>query len=142
MKILGKELFQIIPADYRFGICIMGIYFYISKIKLRPAQKSIRKKELRERLLQRDGHRCQICGTRLRTDTLSVHHIKPRSEYPELVNDPANMTCLCRNCHLQLHIAQDRERAARMKRNRVSMHLTVPVNPCLPTLYEKTQGHP
>lgn len=59
-------------------------------------------KILHERVLQRDGWRCQHCGCR---SGLQVHHIRPRS----LLGDDAdeNLITLCAQCHEQVHLREN-----------------------------------
>lgn len=59
----------------------------------------------RIRVLKRDNYLCQRCLIKfniLNTEDLTVHHIKSRKEYPELMFDLNNLVCLCRTCNLQL----------------------------------------
>ena len=47
--------------------------------------------------LQRDGHTCRHCGATMRTATLHVHHIVPRSQCgPTMLQ---NLVTLCEVCH-------------------------------------------
>lgn len=55
-------------------------------------------KFLRREALKRDDHTCQICGLR-EPQIMEVDHIKPRSRFPELVNELGNLVTLCPNCH-------------------------------------------
>ena len=51
-------------------------------------------------LLSAEG-RCQACGARPgRGASLHVDHIKPRSRFPALQLDPANLQVLCEDCNL------------------------------------------
>lgn len=44
--------------------------------------------------------RCEVCGKPAAPDrVLEVHHIHPRSAFPELAADPANFLLCCRPCH-------------------------------------------
>jgi 5-methylcytosine-specific restriction endonuclease McrA len=53
---------------------------------------------LRITVLERDGWRCQACGTRTNLD---VHHIKSRAlGGPDSAD---NLIVLCRQCHTELH---------------------------------------
>src|SRR5207302_65485 len=54
--------------------------------------------ELRERVLRRDGWRCQFCGSR---QNLEVHHQQFRSRCGE--DSEANLITLCTECHLAAH---------------------------------------
>jgi 5-methylcytosine-specific restriction endonuclease McrA len=54
--------------------------------------------ELRERVFERDGWRCQHCGS---LSELQLHHIQARSQ---LGNDAEeNLITLCVQCHMQAH---------------------------------------
>jgi 5-methylcytosine-specific restriction endonuclease McrA len=67
------------------------------KPRLRLDPDSYRK--LRMNVLERDGWRCQSCGT---SESLQVHHIRSRSV---LGDDAAeNLITLCAGCHCQLHL--------------------------------------
>lgn len=62
-------------------------------------------KELRILTIKRDGGFCNRCWVTLgliETENLQVHHIKPRSEYPELMYDPDNLITVCKTCNLAL----------------------------------------
>lgn len=52
-------------------------------------------------ILQRDDHRCQICGIRLPEAQLHVHHKIPfrMFEDPGTANHPSNLVTLCPACH-------------------------------------------
>ncbi|WP_052427414.1 HNH endonuclease [Neobacillus niacini] len=67
--------------------------------------KSSRWKKLRLRVLDRDGGYCQRCLIKfgiIETANMTVHHIKNRRDYPELIFDESNLCCLCRTCNSQL----------------------------------------
>lgn len=53
-------------------------------------------KQFRESILKRDNYKCQMCGSDFR---LQVHHIKSKSQYPELIMDKDNCITLCLTCH-------------------------------------------
>jgi 5-methylcytosine-specific restriction endonuclease McrA len=53
---------------------------------------------LRRSILQRDGWRCQSCGSRA---GLEVHHIMPRSKLGHDAEE--NLITLCWHCHRQIH---------------------------------------
>lgn len=55
-------------------------------------------KHLHERVLERDGWRCQLCGC---SRDLQVHHIRARSR----LGDDAehNLITLCVSCHQEVH---------------------------------------
>jgi 5-methylcytosine-specific restriction endonuclease McrA len=53
---------------------------------------------LRRRVMERDGWRCQSCGSQR---DLHVHHMKPRSQ---LGHDALeNLITLCASCHRRQH---------------------------------------
>lgn len=56
-------------------------------------------KEVRKLAVARDK-KCLKCGV---TKPLSVHHILPKSLYPEKTFDLKNLITFCCNCHAQLH---------------------------------------
>ena len=53
---------------------------------------------IRKAILERDGHRCQICGD---NTSLSVHHIIPLSSGGDSSFD--NLRVLCQVCHQKAH---------------------------------------
>ena len=55
-------------------------------------------RDLRERVLWRDGWRCQFCGSRT---NLEVHHQEFRSHSGE--DTEANLITLCFDCHSSVH---------------------------------------
>lgn len=54
--------------------------------------------ELRQRILRRDGWRCQGCG---RSEKLQIHHIEPRSHVRK--DAEQNLVTLCARCHRKIH---------------------------------------
>jgi 5-methylcytosine-specific restriction enzyme A len=57
-----------------------------------------RYRELKLKILERDGWRCQHCGRR---DQLQIHHIVPRSQLES--EGEENLMALCGACHDRLH---------------------------------------
>jgi hypothetical protein len=57
-------------------------------------------KRWRKAVFERDGYKCQNCGSQ---KTLHAHHIKPRKDYPELAFDIKNGITLCKKCHIIEH---------------------------------------
>jgi 5-methylcytosine-specific restriction protein A len=66
------------------------------RLKLGPEDYSA----LRRRVLERDGWRCQLCGS---FADLQVHHIRSRSRLGDDQLD--NLIVLCAHCHRQQHEA-------------------------------------
>ena len=60
--------------------------------RLRLDETSYR--ELHRQVLERDGWRCQVCGSMKR---LQVHHLKFRSQAGD--DDEQNLITLCTQCH-------------------------------------------
>jgi 5-methylcytosine-specific restriction endonuclease McrA len=64
-----------------------------------PVRLSTREYEdLRERVLRRDGWRCQFCGS---MTNLELHHQQFRSHSGEDTED--NLITLCTDCHCRWH---------------------------------------
>jgi 5-methylcytosine-specific restriction endonuclease McrA len=55
-------------------------------------------RELHRQVLERDGWRCQACGS---MQHLQVHHLKPRSHSGSDVEH--NLITLCAECHARMH---------------------------------------
>lgn len=55
--------------------------------------------DLRYRVLNKYGHRCQLCGANNSQSSLHVDHIKPRSKYPHLELEFDNLQVLCEKCN-------------------------------------------
>ena len=53
---------------------------------------------LRQRILHRDGWRCQSCGT---MSNLEVHHQEFRSHYGD--DSEQNLIAMCTACHAAVH---------------------------------------
>ncbi len=71
--------------------------------RLRLDSESYR--DLHRQILERDGWRCQVCGS---MQHLQVHHLKFRSKSGDNVEQ--NLITLCAECHEQEH-----RKAARCK---------------------------
>jgi len=54
--------------------------------------------KLQRQVLQRDGWRCQFCGS---MQNLQVHHLKLRSQSGG--DDEPNLITLCAECHERVH---------------------------------------
>ena len=78
-------------------------------ILLRPNEYGPNWQEQRQRVLERDGHRCRTCGATARPGQgLHVHHIRPFREFGYVpgrnrayleANRPENLVTLCPSCH-------------------------------------------
>ena len=55
-------------------------------------------RELHQQVLQRDGWRCQVCGS---MQHLQVHHLKLRSQAGG--DKEQNLITLCAECHACMH---------------------------------------
>lgn len=58
-------------------------------------------KEIRLKVIARDGNQCKICGEHVSGHYLHVDHIKPKSIYPELIYDMDNLQVLCKSCNFK-----------------------------------------
>jgi 5-methylcytosine-specific restriction endonuclease McrA len=66
----------------------------LSRLRLDP----IAYESLRQRVLRRDGWRCQLCGA---TSNLEIHHKRFRSHAGE--DSELNLITLCAACHSSSH---------------------------------------
>jgi 5-methylcytosine-specific restriction endonuclease McrA len=64
------------------------------RLRLDPAQY----KALKNQVLERDGWRCQDCGS---VQMLEVHHVNPRSKLGHDASE--NLITLCVDCHRRRH---------------------------------------
>jgi ATP-dependent DNA helicase RecQ len=64
------------------------------RLKLNPEEYDT----LRRQVLERDGWRCQNCGSAM---NLQIHHLKPRSKLGH--DEISNLLALCAGCHALLH---------------------------------------
>lgn len=55
--------------------------------------------DLRYRVLNKYGHRCQLCGANNSQSSLHFDHIKPRSKYPHLELEFDNQQVLWEKCN-------------------------------------------
>jgi len=68
-------------------------------IKVRPARLDAEAyRNLRQQVLERDGWRCQLCGSMAGVE---VHHIQRRSQTGE--DSEENLISLCSACHRRIH---------------------------------------
>lgn len=101
-------------GDKKLHIDIFGWHIYISRTLMRNRnrnnngyKKDSWKRKVRDRLLDQNKGRCELCGNNLiqpnGTIHATIHHIKPVSLYPELKKDYSNLMLLCPKCHEGLH---------------------------------------
>ena len=66
------------------------------RMRLGPLEYS----QLKIKILERDGWKCQRCGRR---DQLQIHHIVRRSQSG--ADGEQNLVVLCSECHRRVHVA-------------------------------------
>ncbi len=61
---------------------------------------------IRQQVLNRDGHQCQVCGASGNKQPLHVHHIQPFKTFTNLsaANRLQNLISLCPSCHRQAEV--------------------------------------
>ena len=57
------------------------------------------KKEVYQKVYERDNGICRLCGKA----NIELHHIRYRSERKDLINDEKNCIMLCTECHQKVH---------------------------------------
>jgi len=70
------------------------------KTPIDQATRQAPSKKLRMKVIERDNHRCRVCGQNPSMDTnivLHVHHVRPWSERGATVEN--NLVTLCHTCH-------------------------------------------
>jgi hypothetical protein len=77
------------------------------RLKLVPEQYAA----LRRQVLERDGWRCQVCGSSAK---LQVHHLRRRSKLGGDENE--NLITLCAACHHQQHAGSSNSPSGLQKR--------------------------
>ena len=60
--------------------------------------------ELQRQVLERDGWKCQLCGSRTQ---LQVHHLQSRAHLGADVE--SNLITLCSGCHESVHMHRARD---------------------------------
>lgn len=89
---------------------------YEAGILLRPNNYGPNWQHVRQKVLDRDGHRCTICGAEAKPGQgLHVHHKRPFREFGYIpgqnehyieANKPDNLVTLCPSCHRQAEAGQ------------------------------------
>lgn len=112
-------------TEKMFGVRVLGLWVYMSRIKLRHCrqgkpQTTETVRELNRRheaavmaLWERQRGGCKVCGMKLMPRQMQVHHIRPVSIHPELRWEPGNMQGVCARCHQLLHSVAATPEAAR-----------------------------
>ena len=70
------------------------------------AKKKFRK-DVEKLVLDRDGHKCRVCGRKPKLSTderLDVHHIWPRNKMPYQGYVTENLIPLCTDCHYKAEL--------------------------------------
>ena len=66
--------------------------------------KSTRWRNLRERILRRDGYKCREAARYgVKAEAATVHHIWPAEDYPEYAWQPWNLISLSAKAHDAMH---------------------------------------
>lgn len=89
-----------------------GLYLYFGNVRMkrRPRRDWVegihrdRIVENKERLYERQEHRCAMCGEEQSFGRIEIHHYLPVARYPELHCSIRNMVLLCHYCHKEVHI--------------------------------------
>src|ERR1035437_10547988 len=76
----------------------MGGKFHLDNIGKAKSDNRLKKWSLSVKA--RDGKNCMQCGG---NERLHSHHLKAKSEYPELMYDLDNGITLCASCHSIVH---------------------------------------
>jgi hypothetical protein len=75
---------------------------------MRLVTKSPEYQAWRKLVYERDDWTCQHC--KKRGGRLHAHHIKPKSQYQELMFDVSNGLTLCETCHRKIHTKMEEAR--------------------------------
>jgi 5-methylcytosine-specific restriction endonuclease McrA len=79
---------------------------FIAPTRTRLSVDALSYQALRQKVLRRDGWRCQFCGA---ISNLEVHHKVFRSHQGENRDD--NLITLCNTCHSGIHRSRATERS-------------------------------
>lgn len=91
---------------------LFGLYFYISNVRMRKRQhRDIVNRGFaydhvmnnKQKLYERQEHRCPHCGGEFAFEALELHHILPIARFPELRESIRNSILLCHRCHKEVH---------------------------------------
>ena len=103
MKLINKFTYELIDYLAVNGIPIVAMdSIFESCLKLNDEQKGIHlEKMIHQRTLKNYHKRCSLCG---KEKELTIHHIKQKSEYPELRYRLNNLMLVCKDCHKRMHM--------------------------------------
>lgn len=63
--------------------------------------------EFRQMILERDNYTCQVCNKQFDKKQLHAHHLTPVVCSPMEQVDIDNGICVCKECHINLHLTQE-----------------------------------
>lgn len=90
---------QIPKREYEARNWSAGTVFVVTVTPYEPSA-SQKYQAIRTSILERDGHKCQKCGS---TTRIRVHHLVPKIHGG--TDDPSNLATLCAGCHRKAHVA-------------------------------------
>lgn len=103
-KVTRNALEAIAQSGLLLVECLDSGRYRVSLPKDHPARGGAHRlvgptwQKLRADIFERDGHRCQYCGS---SEQLECDHIKPLSKGGN--NDPSNLITACRTCNRAKH---------------------------------------
>lgn len=109
----GNKTVARLRKAWKHCIKIAGLYFYVSNVSLKRrgkrdlsyntahhAENIIKNKQ---KLYERQEHRCPLCGNEYPYREMELHHILPWARFPELKQSIRNSIMLCHECHKEVH---------------------------------------
>jgi hypothetical protein len=81
-----------------------GVNHYEWKEHLHDKNKKLALKQWALKVKERDNYTCQLCYENSDRKLMEAHHMKHRSQFPELQFDFSNGITLCLKCHALQHI--------------------------------------
>lgn len=103
-----------------------NIYLSRERLRIMPVSKqrgnglARRMRELRNRLWNKRHGQCELCGNVLPKESMSLHHILPYADFPQLATRRWNLLMLCPCCHFLIH--QDLPRQTRLMEQTARQH--------------------
>lgn len=86
-----------------------NIYLSRERLRLVPVSKqrgnglARRLRELRNRRWNKRHGQCELCGQPYEKEVMSIHHILPYADFPQLATRRWNLLMLCPCCHFLIH---------------------------------------